>query len=61
VFAVMIVHATDCSNRCTRPPASCDATRELSPGGLSERQRFEGTRWQSDHWEGMGSSGKWAG
>jgi len=47
VFAVMIVHATDCSNRCTRPPISCDAMRELSPGGLSERQRFEGTRWQS--------------
>jgi len=32
VFAVVIVHATDYLNRCTRPPASCDATRELSPG-----------------------------
>jgi len=26
------------------PPVSCDATRELSPGGLSKRQQFEGTR-----------------
>ncbi len=28
VLAVMIVPATDYPNRCIRPPASCEATRE---------------------------------